>query len=104
MPHTRYAGVPYRKRPKRPSIPRAIRRQISEANKENKKTMKRCATKLFDTFNDEIKEIAKTTGFARSVVAREALQAKTEQNRCGANLRNAWIFVRMAEVNEGKCS
>ena len=94
-----YSGAPARERAKRPSIPRAKRREIKEnSGKEN---MNVKAAALREKFNSDITNLANETGFSRSTVATVAIGAKKPVFHRGPNLKNAWVSSRMAEVNAG---
>jgi hypothetical protein len=98
-----YAGQPDRER-HRPVIPRGVRKSTLEHSRENKENLRVGAQNLHSEFNGKITDLANTTGFPRSIVAREAY--KTGKRYQGAprsaNVRNAWLAARMREVNLGE--
>lgn len=102
-PAISYVGLPLRDRGPRPSVPRSHRRETLNQNKENKDSMLERTDHLRTHFNDEISQIAQDTKLPRSVVARQAYRSGRQRIRVrrGVNAHNAWVSVRMAEINKG---
>jgi len=52
--------------------------------------------------NDGISDLAAKTRMPRSIVARAAFKrGKLEKSKRSLNRRNAWLSLRMEEVNQG---
>ena len=95
-----YTGAPIRDRGRRPSVPRAHRRKTLQANGVNKENMRTKANDLYSGFNNEITQLALSTGFSRSSVARHAFKTgKGGITPRKATSRNGWTSIRMKEVN-----
>jgi hypothetical protein len=91
-----------REKKKRPAVPRGIRRSNARFSEENKENMRTGAKDLFDTMNSGISKLAAETGLPRSTVARTAFAGgKKIAKKRGTNSKNAWVALRMKEVNEG---
>ena len=96
----RYAGVPSRSQ-KKPSIPRAVRRENAAVNKEGKENVATQAQDAYVQFHNKITEIAIETGLPRSTVAIAANNnGKREVVSREANAKNAWMNLRVKEVND----
>jgi hypothetical protein len=100
MPAHRYAGVPSRAQ-RKPSVPRAVRRENAAANKEGKENVAIQAQEAYAQYHHKITEISIETGLPRSTVA---LAANNKGGRevvsREANAKNAWMKLHMKEVNE----
>jgi hypothetical protein len=97
-----YKGIPIRERVKRPAIPRSIRNANRAAMQENKENLLSRTSNLYENLHVGINNIADETGAPRSVVARMAYNnGKAEIRTRAPNAKNAWVQVRMREVNEG---
>ena len=97
----RYAGVPARPR-HRPTVPRAVRNSNSIKAREGKENLEVRAREIYADTNRRIHDLADETGHARSVVAHTVFSGGTrDRARRGVNAKNAWVSIRMKEINEG---
>lgn len=96
-----YSGVPKRFRSERKSATRPERRQSAKGTDREKMLLG--SEIIFYNVKTQIEKLAKETGFAPSVIARYALGSDIRiRHSRKVNHYNAWLSIRMKEVNESK--
>jgi hypothetical protein len=94
--------MPLLRTTKRAQLPYSRRKANHEALLESKIRMKEGCDELFNNIVAGIEKLAQETGFPVSTVARSAFRTcKQEKHRRGINLKNAFVSIRMEELNKG---
>lgn len=88
---------------KRAKAPLEKRRQAAALYRQNKARMTLEADALFKKIVDDVNDLSRATGIPVSIVARTALKtSKITKSKRATNSKNAFVAVRMAEINSSE--
>lgn len=88
---------------RRAKAPLEKRRAAAANYRQNKAKMILEADQLFKNIVDGIGELSRATGIPTSVVARATLKtSKATKSKRNINSKNAFVSIRMAEINSGE--